>query len=381
MLLLSHNWALLPELPSYIYVLTVGPILLFLFLNVSTFSNINVGFKDKYSILAFFMIIVSIVSIARFDIATMYNVVILNSTMYIILKNKLFVDLKLLNMIFLISVLFAIFSYHTGLNLYGYLPQHGYNEQYKMRISLFPLSVVGSAMISFVVLLQNYFSKKTKIRWYYILVSSYFILFSSNRTIIFGAFFFLLMLFATKTIKFKDRRFYRILPIVIFGLFLLLIFKSDSLIRLFWNAKTNNQITEQLITRDYDIDSELSGSARGFLMLSQFNLYLESPLIGLGTYKLSNIYDLTGNETYLTGLLARIGLLIIPFIVFFIILFKESRREQNIGKYVFLFAFFVIMVTYGVVIVPYDLIFLLFVGSFNIKQYNADKNEYLIDSI
>jgi uncharacterized membrane protein len=103
-------------------------------------------------------------------------------------------------------------------------------------------------------------------------------------------------------------------------------------------------------------------------MSSQISLFLTSPLFGVGTFQLDNAFGLSGRETFLTGLLARIGLLIVPFVMFYLFQIKETLVDRAVLPYITLILLTIIMMTYGVIMVPYELLFLLLIGMLNDRE-------------
>jgi len=139
-------------------------------------------------------------------------------------------------------------------------------------------------------------------------------------------------------------------------------FKSDVLNLLFYKSMTGVMEPGDEI---YAI-----ASYRNLIWLEHLRLFTESPVIGQGT--LPHIfedygYTFTGSESFFTGLLARIGLMILPFIFFFIYQFKMAFKTNNIALYCLVCIIPVIMLTYGSFIVPYNMLFLLIFGMINMS--------------
>jgi hypothetical protein len=306
--------------------------------------------------------------VARQDFATAYNVAIFSFTILIIVKNRLILRLRLLNLLYLLTIAFCIYTYHTGINLYGYLPGQGVGEYYERGRSLFPYAIVGSAFFSLVVLMKNATQGTSRLRWLLIAVCAYFVFFSYNRTSIICLLVFTALLVTTRLVEFQDRPFYRALPACIVLMFLVFVFYSD-LFSSFISSGVNNESLEYLSSnRDMVRIQELSGSARPYLMSSQISLFLTSPLFGVGTFQLDNAFGLSGRETFLTGLLARIGLLIVPFVMFYLFQIKETLVDRAVLPYITLILLTIIMMTYGVIMVPYELLFLLLIGMLNDRE-------------
>jgi hypothetical protein len=363
--LVSYNWITRDAAPTYVYFAIIIPILIFIGINISSVAHVIRDSSTMYYPLLIYIVLVAVVSVVRQDYATAYNVAIFSLAILIILRNQLVLKLRLLNILYLLTLAFCIYSYHQGINLYGYLPNQGVGEYYEKGRSLFPYAIVGSAFFSLIVFMKNYIYNKSKFRWPYIFISGYFVFFSYNRTSIICLIIFMGIVTTVRFSEFRDRPLYRMLPALVLLLFVLFVFNSDSFSSLL-SSSVNSESLEYLSSnRDLGTVQELSGSARPFLMSSQVSVFLQSPLFGVGTFTLDNAFGLSGSETFLTGLLARIGLLIVPFVVFYVMQFKAAIIEGALMPYATLIILVIIMMTYGVIMVPYELMFLLLIGLLN----------------
>jgi O-Antigen ligase len=368
LLVLSYNWIDLNTAPPSVYYATVIPILVFITINLSSFVKVVTASPSRFTALILYVVAVGLVSLVRLDLPTAYNVAIFSLTIVLILKNKLIVRLGLINLLYLLTLAFCIIGYHAGINPYGYLPSHGINEYYQQSKSLFPYAIVGSAFFSLVVLIKNYFHNHTKSRWPYILVCLYFILYSYNRTSLVCLIMFLVVILADKISNFRNNALYRVAPVVLGTCYLFFVLNSALFSSAIGSSINSDSVEYLTSNRAMGVAEELSGSARPFLMASQIAIFLESPIFGVGTFRLDNAFDLGGNETFLTGLIARVGLMILPFVIFYVLEIKFSLENRLLDTYVMLIILFVIMLTYGVIMVPYDVMFLLMIGMLNNEE-------------
>ncbi|MBU2494630.1 MAG: O-antigen ligase family protein [Bacteroidetes bacterium] len=360
LMMFSHMWVGLPKLPTFIYWLIVGPILLFNFINIKYILKQNENIQYT-KFLYYFMFFAIFISLLRFDFSTIYNMILLSTTILIIFERKYYLKINIINIMFIITILYGVLAYHIGFNNYGYLPNHG-EGIYQARVSLFPLSVVGSAMIAIIVLVKNYFSFQKISNKLFVLVAGYLIFFGGSRTILACLLILIIFVISKQIFKIQNRTLYRFYAILIVLVSVSGIFLFDEIVNIYEKVSFSNSQIDNYLYRDTMIGTELSGSARSFIMNQQYDLFLSAPLTGVGTYKLINDYNLSGTEAFLSGLFARLGLISILFFAFFVKLFSRSIIIKDYQRSIVILMFFIIMLSYGVVMVPYDLIFLLFIG-------------------
>jgi len=310
------------------------------------------------------MILVDIVSLLRYDFATAYNISLFLLTIIIIIENQLILNLKLINTLFMFSIFFSILTSYAGVNLYGYIPFQSNDP----RISLFPKSVVGSAFFSFFIAILNYFFNKERTRWIFIMTGLYFFAFSGCRTAIICCFFVFLFMFTTKLFSLRHRVFYQVFFFSCIGLFVMSMFFSNYLL-LLGDFKTD--YFNYFATRDVDkfrsaedIENSLA-SFRTVMWQVHYETFKGSPfLFGEPQYndELFKQYNLSGSESFLTGLLARVGILIIPLIIFFFNMIKKAIVTGNKFIYCILLCIILIMLSYGSFMVPYNFLFLIIFG-------------------
>ena len=101
-------------------------------------------------------------------------------------------------------------------------------------------------------------------------------------------------------------------------------------------------------------------------------IYQTSPIYGVGTFDyrkfiISN-YDKndagSGSEGFITGLLARIGLMILPLLFFLVHLGSEGLRKAEPYKYLLPILIILIMLNYGSFMNPYNMMYYIIFGSY-----------------
>lgn len=352
---------------SFFYFATVLPILIFMGINFQWKIFLR-GCKKETLSLYIYILLVSLISLARFDYATAYNVTIFSLVIIIIIENNLTINLKLVNKLFILTIIFGICSFHAGINPYGYLPYQGY---YNYRVSLFPKAVVGSTYFSLIIVMINYFFNKGHSRWIFIMVGIYFCVLGANRTSAICFFFVLFFMCLTKLFSFRDCPLYRaFLPLAI-SFFVIMLYNSSFLMRHgdFHNDYLNYIIYHNILGAQSEEDLGKT-IARTIIWREHYQLFMEEPWFGKGSYKLRGSGHMH-TESFLTSLLVCVGLMIIPFMLFFFGLVRRSMLTQNRFLYSLLLCILVTMLCYGSFMVPYSFLFLLMFGLINMKPSNA----------
>lgn len=356
---------------SFFYFATVLPILIFLGINFpwKIFSR---GLKKINLPLYIYILLVTLISLARFDYATAYNIIIFSLAIIIIIENNLTINIKLINTLFILTIIFGIYSYHASINPYGYLPLQGEHSYYFYRISLFPKAVVGSAFFAFFVAMINYFFNKGRSRWLFFMVGLYFTVLSANRTVLVCLFFVFCFMLLTKLFSFRKSLLYCIFIPVVICILAIALYSPSVFLR--FSDLQMNQLNYIVYHNISGIQSEEyldKINRRPLIWGLHYQLFMEAPWFGKGSYKLGESYSFSGSESFLTGLLARVGLMVTPFMLFFLGLVRRSMISQNRFLYGLLFCIFVIMLSYGSFMVPYSFLFLLMFGLINMNSSNA----------
>lgn len=321
--------------------------------------------------LLLFAITAGIISIIRNDFPTVFNIFSLTLPIIIIVNSKTTINLKVVNILFNLSLVGCIVTYNLGKNVYGYIPHLSLSTAtgaVGWRISLFP-SIPISAFFSLIILVLNYFYNHHKSRYFYLAVSSYFIFFSGLRSSILAFLCFVTFLGVQKVIRFKQKLFYKLFFLFAIGILIFIPIFSSILTHI---GPIDNQFLNNLIYKA-DITPQSSEEISQSIMRKQIwkehiRLFLMNPLFGTGTYDFSQyapkeLENKSGSESFLTSLLARIGFLIIFYLAFFASLIMEALRYHQKYLFFILITIFFIMLGYGSFFVPYNFIYLLIFGS------------------
>jgi hypothetical protein len=299
----------------------------------------------------------------------------------VVFNSQSTITIRFLNFLFIVAVLGSIVSYHTGTNPFGYIPDFGDIGNFASgsvgwRISLFPL-VTESSFFALVVIVANYYLNPSASRYFYYGLGLYFLAFSGSRTSLIIFLFFIAFVLINRLFHFHTRPLYIWLSPLMITLFIFLLsFKSLLLLV----KDTRIGFLNEFIFRSEKGLSEKTSvqdvATRTWIWSQHFKIYAKNPVFGVGTFDFNDYKDdttkayqqSTGSESFLTGLLARVGLaaLLIVFLIF--IIQSEAMRNENSLKYVLSFYIFITMISYGSFMVAYNFMFLIIFGLLNTRE-------------
>ena len=205
-----------------------------------------------------------------------------------------------------------------------------------------------------------------------LLISAYMLLLSGNRTAIVAAAACTVFALVQQNGILRTHSARNVLFLAIVGAFVFSVFFSELLLML---PFADSDIIKTLIFRDegirgLDTGGGLSTAAvREWIMIQHFAAFRESPLTGIGTFDFAmlntgrGVLDSsgTGSEAFVTSLLARIGILSLPFFAALFLMrlpmTEDSETFSTCCKISLLFG----MITYGSFVNVYDFLFLLLI--------------------
>jgi hypothetical protein len=355
--------------------------------------NLFIAFNLQYVIFAkykswslgllWYWMLVVIVSAARGDIPTIYNTSLFVFSIIIIINSDAKVSVRLVNLLLLLSIAGSVITYLIGSNVYGFIPGQAVTSREEglgWRVSLFP-NVPESAFFSLVIFLINLVCNRGRFRRFFLALSLYFLVLSAVRTAIVALIFIAGFLLATKIVELKPRPFYKLLFVGIMLSFILLI-NIDLLIAV--SVDLSNPVLNALLFRSeagLQSSEEFSKVVyRGWLWRQHLSLFLDHPLFGVGTFKLGDFvyesilgdHEDIGSESFLTSWIARVGLLIVPLLVFFKNLCGRAMETGNKYLYSICIALFIFSLGYGTFLIPYNCLFLLTFGTINMAEVRGE---------
>ena len=353
---------------STLYMAIVAPAVILVLANIDSFFASH---YDRSTLaLVLFAVIVAIVSVLRGDLPTVISVVPLCATLIAIHNARLAPTLGLINGLFLASIVATFTLQVFGSPRYGLIP--GHSADVAWRISLFPHNVTPSWLFALIVIFTNYFRNPEPVsRRVMIAVALYFIAFSASRTSLIVLMMASAFLVLTQLWRFRNRRLFRwLLPLSV-GLFVVAL-STQALLTVL--VGVNDPLLNAVLFRSEagasDVEAATTSIYRTIIWGAHFNAFVNNPLFGLGTMNFADLAlgteDVTGSESFLTGLFGRTGSLALLFVYF---IYRNSVDAATRGDrfvYCLMILFAITSLTYGSYIVPYDFIFLLLFGTMNI---------------
>ena len=335
--------------------------------------------------LLIYIFIVSISSASRLDLKHFYEAVKLALPLWFLFQTKVSINVRTLNILFLIVLVGGIVTYSPSSSNFGFLPgqtQVNLHQGLWWRVSIWTYkSPPYSAAISILVFFVNVALNKSLTKYIYCILAMYFIVLSGSRTayLIFltGS-----MLFVLKdVVQFKYRKTYIALPIVMF-LFIFLLQVFSELV-LFLDIK--NELLSSMLLRNTNVSADASNlSSRLLIMAEHFSLLMNStdfPVLGIGSHILSspqwtaNGGSLGGSaDSYISHILVRDGIAFFMLCAVFIDQFILSMKEKDWLRYSILTFLMLYCVGYGAWLSFTSPVFVLYCGCLysarNIIYYN-----------
>lgn len=352
------------------YFLLVVPVSLF----VIAFSPyLFIKYNPRTLILGVFMLAACVISVIRMDPQTFLTCSLLTSTFIVVNNSGVPLNIKVINALYVLALIGCVISYHYDINPFGYFPElktisASELREDRLRISLFPLSP-ESAFFSLFIIIINYYFNKSISRFFFYAVGTYFMLFSASRTAIAVFAFFVCFELIVKFVQFRPRAFYYSLNIIFVLAFVvlsnlkalhLMLSQSDNQIFKAIMLRTEQRITESSETRDV--------ATRLWIWEQHFRIFAINPLTGVGTFEFGDyvnevktkVYQFTsGSESFLTAWLARVGISALLIVAFVGAVQKRALAMEDRFTYVMSLFFFLVMISYGSFVVPYNFMFLL----------------------
>lgn len=355
------------DFPSFNWLILMLPICIFIGINITSYI------RGKYSFLSIpiliYLILVLFSSLIRGDINTAFDISIWCLPIIIIFNSNISLDFKLLNILFLFSILLSIIFFYTGANQFGFLPTQTTYKTFYWKVTLGSYNTpLGTGFLSLLTLISNYFYNNKKYsKTFFILISLYFIILSGSRITIVCLFIGILLFLINRIYKFRNSYIYKLLPIFILvffisftmnPIFLLKYYSKYDLINTYIFHEKSSLSEEQFI----------ESLARPDIWKRHFKIFSTNPIIGVGNFNLRDYFPdagASGSESALTYFLARDGIFVIFLIIFLYLLIVKALKENNLIQYFFSISFIIIFLGYGSVCSTVIYTFLMMLAFFN----------------
>ena len=350
------------------YALYVGPAVIFFTIGIF-YTLISTKIPKISAIIYCLLGLVIVLSIARQDYRSILTITLLFGTIGMIFHIQPRVSLNLINALFCAAAITTTLLFFLGFSIYTFVPGLNASPEMWWRVSPYP-SVAAGALFALFVFIANVALTQQRFRKSMIVITLYFIMFTGIRTALIGFAIAVIYIILHRRNFLNNIIAQSIFFISIFILFIFLIYGSDLLLML---PFADTGFVRTLILRDdtvsgFDFGNQVGTAAiRQWIFDQHIAAFWESPLIGIGTFDLASLNtgygalddNVTGSEAFVTGMLARIGLLSIPFFIAVLIMrqpVKGSAQELSSAIRV---ALLIAMTTYGSFVAPYDFVFFL----------------------
>jgi O-antigen ligase len=353
---------------SAAFLLYVAPVALFAAAgSLALIATRTVAARDLT--LAIFLTIVCSVAAARGDFDTISSLAILCLPLLVVSVFRLSFSMNVPNLLFLASFPLALLSFAIGASPYGIIPGMGIVEDEAViwRISLFP-GVAESGFFAAVVLVANLLQKGGFARAPVAALAAYVLLFSGIRSALIATLMALVFAWLSRGMRAARAT---MLFVAMIGAFLLM-FAAEQVLTLLptlGNETLNNYLFRSAGGVE-SVEDVRKSVYRTWIWLQHFNLFVDNPWLGAGTFSFETIATDepvegrigTGSESFLTGLLARVGIIALLFIAFLLMAVVRGIRQQRPLVPAVGIVLFVAMFAYGSFIVSYNFLFLLTLG-------------------
>lgn len=373
---------------------------------------------DWQKLFALFAVSVLLIGVARGDPTDAVAISLLTLLLVLLIhfgaQNA--VDVGFVQIVFLVSCIGSVISYHLGFNDFGYLPwqERGCTFEGVFRVSLYP-NLPDSALFSILVLLVSFYYRSR----YSILVvplAAYFSYFSFSRTVLAIVVIVIFVEFLVRLRIKPNISFMLITSFLVSGVFYVgevTLLLSD--VEKHVSAITKGDSNASAITKSIGADTtpsngsfnanspsvsyyekilmrqecgkadeaNLSLSSRADLWRDHFMAFWSSPLTGVGRdgarARLSNESShssRSGSESFLTRILAEFGVVALIFWAALWRLFVFSYKRRNGAARSLVAALLVILALYGSSATPYSFLFMVHVA---LIGYVLSDKEVLFD--
>jgi hypothetical protein len=355
-----------PEISYYMFVIPAAVFgVLGIFLILLTQSKLS----TTSLILGLFCVLILVVSALRSDSRTIFSLGMLAINLIVFFQLRPKVSLDILNVLFALAMVITTILFYFEYSIYTFIPGLNAHPFHWWRGSVYPSAAEGG-LFAMIIFLANLTMKGQRLRLPFILLSAYMLILAGNRTALFGALLGLGYMFLKGRGLFVSetgRRWFMALAI---GAFLMSVFASQLLLSLPFADTAFVQdiiLREEAVNPNFDEGGQVGTAAiRVWIMQQHLSIFMQNPLIGIGTF---NFFDFntgygaidnltTGSEAFVTGLLARIGLLSALLLGALLATRQPGNQDFSICCRIGMTAG---MITYGSFVNVYDIVFVLLV--------------------
>lgn len=343
------------------HVSTVLPVILFSVMSIYSVVNIQ---RRNLLLFSYSILFAGVVScIYNSEIRSLLSLYIFLIPVITIYQLKIHIPYKLLKIMFWLSVVICIISYHIGVNEWGYLPGQalGNATGQSWRVSLFPLSVpVYSGVFALIVLISSILNNKSNsvLRYATSILAFYFVILSGSRST-YIVIMLASILFLLSRIDFTLTLY--VLPLAaIVSIYIVMLLPW---LLLSYDTPT---LVNYIIYRSPDPlpMSEMESLARLQLANNLLSIYSTSPIFGVGSFDLLSRFPNAPSysESKWLSLLARYGITMVILFSFFYWKYIRAIKTQSWYCMGFTLSIIIYGMFYGSFFNTYHVLFLLLIS-------------------
>ena len=302
-------------------------------------------------LLVYILVVGTLSLLVKNSLKEFYHLATWGIPFLILTIRKFYIDWRVVNILFLISLVAVVYLHQTGVSTYGYLPGQtiaNLHEGQWWRISIWSYQTPPySAVFCLVVALVNLQFNKSKSKFIYLTLCGYFIVFSGSKTAFVTIFMLVFVNYLVRRSGFKNTLLYKRLPLAMLILIIIIqIFPAFLGI-----LKTQNFFLNSVIFRSEDSINIENFQSRVVIMEDHLGSWVsdvESFVLGMPEEeRLKSEYYTAGTDSFITFLFLKHGLFSILFILFFANLISESVRQVEYFRYQILLIILIYGLLYG----------------------------------
>lgn len=326
-------------------------------------------YSRHITLMLWYCVPVACIAIARGDAAGGGRVMMFSLPIVIACNAQVDLSCKLVNILLFLSVVTSIVTFYMGINPYGFVPGQTLSNLAQgvwWRVSLFAyLTPPATGAFCFACIVLNLAHKLTKLNWIAISISIYFMVLSGCRTALSAGCLMLVFWLLCKVLPVRKPWHYATVLAGLCLVFVVSIVDAQDLVVGDSQNETINSYLYRSKLSPTSVFGEETGN-RTMMWKRLFDVYLESPIIGMGSWRNApgDLDDIYRNETLLPLMLARDGIPLLWFVLFLVISAADAGAQTRRFRCCVSIAWFVFLMSYGSMFVPYNFVYLLFVGLF-----------------
>lgn len=360
--------------PQVLYVLFALPVVAIGgFFSIAALVNGRIRLPESLLLIYFGLVLA--VSLMRADFAIIPSVIAFVLPIFGIWSLRLAPSPNLLNTLLYIAIPLGAIAFLIGLNSWALIPGFA-NDKIKWRASIFP-GVSDTAYFCAVIIMANIWFQNGVLRRLSLLLASYFLLFTVIRSALIGVMMAVAYRYMADMPLFCTTFRRWLLITVMVAAFIAVVVLPAVLALVLPTGQDNAWLNQLLFHTEEGVQDEQGLSEtvyRGWLWAQHLTIFLQNPLIGIGSYELKDYVDTgilgpnneyTGTESFITGQLSRVGLIAGFLYAAILLKMHEAMKAGEHAAVACGIVIIVLLFSHGGVANTYNVQFLLLVASLN----------------